>query len=150
MINKNCGEQVPQAGSLSDADKKLLGSAHELLAKIRPLMAEQAFHRALEAIWQVVGDGNRYVDEQAPWALKKTDPARMATVLYVLAETVRHLAILVQPIMPDSMAKMLDQLAVPAGARTFASLGEGGALKAGVTLLKPEGVFPRYVEEAAQ
>ena len=150
MINKNCGEQVPQAGSLSDADKKLLGSAHELLAKIRPLMAEQAFHRALEAIWQVVGDGNRYVDEQAPWALKKTDPARMATVLYVLAETVRHLAILVQPIMPQSMAKMLDQLAVPAAARTFAALGEGGALKPGTPLPKPEGVFPRYVEEAAQ
>ena len=150
MINKNCDAKVPAPGAFNDADKKLLGSAHELLAKARPLMAEQAFHRALEAIWQVVGDGNRYVDEQAPWALKKTDPARMATVLYVLAETVRHLAILVQPIMPDSMVKMLDQLAVPAGARTFASLGEGGALKAGVALPKPEGVFPRYVEEAAQ
>jgi methionyl-tRNA synthetase len=150
MINKNCAEQVPQPAAFTDADKKLLGSAHALLAKVRPLMAEQAFHRALETIWQVVGDGNRYVDEQAPWALKKTDPARMATVLYVLAETVRHLAILVQPVMPDSMAKMLDQLAVPADARTFAALGEGGALKAGTALPKPEGVFPRYVEEAAQ
>jgi methionyl-tRNA synthetase len=150
MINKNCAEQVPQPGAFTDADSKLLGSAHDLLAKVRPLFAEQAFHRALEAIWQVVGDGNRYVDEQAPWALKKTDPARMATVLYVLAETVRQLAILVQPIMPDSMAKMLDQLAVPANARSFASLGEGGALKPGTSLPKPEGVFPRYVEEAAQ
>jgi len=150
MINKNCDAKVPAPGAFSDADRMLLGSAHELLAKVRPLMAEQAFHRALEAIWQVVGDGNRYVDEQAPWALKKTDPARMATVLYVLAETVRHLAILVQPIMPDSMARMLDQLAVPADARTFASLGQSGALKAGVALPKPEGVFPRYVEEAAQ
>jgi len=150
MINKNCDAKVPQSGAFSDADQKLLGSAHDLLAKVRPLFAEQAFHRALEAIWQVVGDGNRYVDEQAPWALKKTDPARMATVLYVLAETVRHLAILVQPIMPDSMAKMLDQLTVPATARTFAALGEGGALKAGTKLPKPEGVFPRYVEEAAQ
>ncbi|MEZ5829960.1 MAG: methionine--tRNA ligase [Dongiaceae bacterium] len=150
MINKNCAEQVPQPGAFTDADKVLLGSAHGLLAKVRPLMLEQAFNRALEAIWQVVGDGNRYVDEQAPWALKKTDPARMATVLYVLAETVRHLALLVQPFMPDSMAKMLDQLGVPAGARSFAALGEGGALKAGTKLPKPEGVFPRYVEEAAQ
>ncbi|HEV8389995.1 MAG TPA: methionine--tRNA ligase [Dongiaceae bacterium] len=150
MINKNCDAKVPQPGAFTDADKTLLGSAHGLLAKVRPLFAEQAFHRALEAIWQVVGDGNRYVDEQAPWGLKKTDPARMATVLYALAETVRHLAILVQPIMPDSMAKMLDQLAVPANARTFAALGEGRALKAGVALPKPEGVFPRYVEEAGQ
>jgi methionyl-tRNA synthetase len=139
---------VPQPGAFTDADNKLLGSAHELLAKVRPLMAEQAFNRALEAIWQVVGDSNRYVDEQAPWALKKSDPARMATVLYVLAETVRHLAILVQPIMPASMTKMLDQLAIPAGARTFAALGERGALKPGTPLPKPEGVFPRYVEEA--
>ncbi len=150
MINKNCAEQVPQPGAFTDADKALLGSAHGLLAKLRPLFAEQAFHRALEAIWQVVGEGDRYVDENAPWALKKTDPARMATVLYVLAETVRNLAILAQPIMPHSIAKMLDQLAVPADARTFAALGEKGALKPGTSLPKPEGVFPRYVEEAAQ
>ncbi len=150
MINKSCEAQVPTRGAFSDADKRLLGSAHELLAKVRPLMAEQAFHRALETVWQLVGDGNRYVDEQAPWALKKTDPARMQTVLYVLAETVRHLAILAQPFMPDATGRMLDQLAVPAKARTFASLGERGALKSGTTLPKPEGVFPRYVDEAAQ
>jgi len=150
MINKNCAEQVPQPGAFIDADKALLGSAHGLLAKLRPLFAEQAFHRALEAIWQVVGEGDRYVDENAPWALKKTDPARMATVLYVLAETVRHLAILAQPIMPHATAKLLDQLAVPADARTFAALGEKSALKVGTSLPKPEGVFPRYVEEAVR
>jgi methionyl-tRNA synthetase len=149
MVNKNCDAKVPVPGAFTDADKKLLGAAHDLLPKVRALFLEQSFHRALEAIWQVIGDGNRYVDEQAPWGLKKTDPARMATVLYVLAETVRHLAILVQPIMPDSMARMLDQLAVPADARTFASLGQGGALKAGTPLPKPEGIFPRFVEEAA-
>ncbi|HEY3147512.1 MAG TPA: class I tRNA ligase family protein, partial [Dongiaceae bacterium] len=149
LISKNCAGQVPQPGTFTDADKTLLASAHSLLAKLRPLMAEQAFNRALEAIWQVVGEGDRYIDEQKPWTLKKTDPARMATVLYVLAETVRHLAILVQPFTPHSMAKMLDQLAAPAGARTFAALGEGGALKVGTPLPAPEGVFPRYVEETA-
>jgi methionyl-tRNA synthetase len=150
MISKNCGEQVPQPGAFTDSDNKLLASAYGLLGKLRPLFAEQAFNRALEAIWQVVGEGDRYVDENAPWALKKTDPARMATVLYVLAETVRNIAILVQPIMPHSIEKMLNQLAVPVSARTFASLGEEGALKPGTPLPKPEGVFPRYVEEAAQ
>jgi methionyl-tRNA synthetase len=150
MINKNCGAQVPQPGTLTDADQALLASAHGLLGKLRPLFTEQGFNRALEAIWQVVGDGDRYIDEQKPWTLKKTDPARMATVLYVLAETVRHLAILVQPFTPHSMAKMLDQLAVPASARTFAALGEGSALKPGTPLPAPEGVFPRYVEEAVQ
>ncbi len=150
MINKNCGELVPQPGPFSDADRALLASAHGLLAKLRPLMAEQAFHRALDAIWQVIGDGDRYIDEQAPWTLKKTDPARMATVLYVVAETVRHLGILLQPVMPQSTGRLLDQLALPADGRSFASLGESGALKPGTKLPKPEGVFPRYVEEAAQ
>ena len=54
-----------------------------LPAKCAAEFAEHAFHRALETIWQVVGDANRYVDEQAPWALRKTDPARMGTVLYI-------------------------------------------------------------------
>ena len=109
----------------------------------------QLFHKGLEAIWSVCGDANRYVDEQAPWALKKTDPARMATVLYVLAETVRHIAILVQPVVPESSAKMLDQLALGPDARGFATLGPDGALKPGTALPAPQGVFPRFVEPEA-
>ncbi|MEW6091952.1 MAG: methionine--tRNA ligase, partial [Pseudomonadota bacterium] len=83
------------------------------------------------------------------WALKKTDPERMATVLYVLAETIRHIAILVQPVVPDSAAKMLDQLALGPGERSFAALGPQGALKPGTPLPAPQGVFPRYVEPEA-
>jgi methionyl-tRNA synthetase len=150
LIAKNCEAKVPEPGALTDADRKLLASAHELLSKLRPLFLEQQFHRVLEAIWQVVGDGDRYITEQEPWKLNKTDPARARTVLYVLAETVRHLAILVQPFMPQSIERMLNQLAVPADARNFAFLGEKGALKSGTPLPKPEGVFPRYVEEVAQ
>ncbi|HKT17105.1 MAG TPA: methionine--tRNA ligase, partial [Stellaceae bacterium] len=76
----------------------------------------------------------------------KVDPARMATVLYVLAETLRYLAILAQPVVPLSAAKLLDQLAVAAEKRDFAALEE--ALVPGTPLPKPEGVFPRYVEAA--
>jgi methionyl-tRNA synthetase len=149
MINKNCDAKVPPHGVLTEADQKLLGSAHGLLNAVRPLMASQQFHKALEAIWLVVTEADRYVDEQAPWALKKTDPARMGTVLYVLAETIRHLALLVQPIMPESGAKILDQLAVGEDDRTFAALGPEHALESGAELPKPEGVFPRFVEEPA-
>jgi methionyl-tRNA synthetase len=70
----------------------------------------------------------------------------MATVLYVLAETIRRLAILAQPVMPLSMAKLLDQLGVPPEKRDFAALE--AALVPGTALPKPEGVFPRYVEAA--
>jgi len=147
MIGKNCGAAVPQPGPFTAEDEALLFSARGLLVAVRPLFNSQAFHKALETIWAVIGDANRYVDAQAPWALRKTDPDRMATVLFALAETIRHLAILIQPFMPESCAKLLDQLAVEEGARGFANLGPAGALQPGTTLPKPEGVFPRYVEE---
>jgi methionyl-tRNA synthetase len=69
-------------------------------------------------------------------------------VLYVLAETIRHLAILLQPVMPTSAARMLDQLAQPPNQRDFAAL-LAHPLVTGTELPKPEGVFPRYVEESA-
>jgi methionyl-tRNA synthetase len=71
----------------------------------------------------------------------------MGSVLYVLAETLRHLAILTQPFVPEAAAKLLDQLAVPEDARTFAALSE--ALPPGRHLPAPQGLFPRYVEADA-
>jgi methionyl-tRNA synthetase len=103
----------------------------------------------LEAIWRVVGEANRYVDEQAPWALSRSDPVRMRTVLYTLAETLRHLAILVQPFVPGATRKLLDQLAVPDAARDFAALA-AAPLAPGTRLPKPEGVFPRFVDHSAR
>jgi len=147
MIAKNCDGAVPEPGTLADDDEKLLAAARDVLDQVRSEFTRQAFHRGMEAIWLVVGDANRYVDAQAPWTLRKTDPVRMETVLYTLAETIRHLAILVQPLMPQSAGAMLDQLAVPGDARSFAHLGSGHALTAGQTLPKPSPVFPRYVDE---
>ena len=149
MIARNCDGRTPAPGPLSEADQALLDQAHGGLGDLREQIEKQAFHRALEALWSVVSAANVYVDAQAPWELRKNDPARMATVLYVLAETLRHLAILAQPFMPDAMARMLDQLAVPEAERTFAKLGPDHALQPGTALPKPEGVFPRLVEPAA-
>ncbi len=146
MIHKNCGGQVPQPGALSPADETLLTSARDLAGLLRTGIGQQAFHEALEQIWTVVRSANAYVDHQAPWVLRKEDPERMATVLYVLAETIRHLATLTQPFMPGSCGRVLDQLAVPEEGRFFAALGPDGALAPGTGLPKPEGVFPRYVE----
>jgi methionyl-tRNA synthetase len=146
MIAKNCDGALPQPGALTASDERLLAAGEGLLDKLRAELGQQAFHRALDALWQVIGDGNRYVDEHAPWALRKSDPARMNTVLYVLAETIRRLAILTQPFMPDSCGRILNQLGVPTDRRSFAELGAGRALAPGSALPKPEGVFPRFVE----
>jgi methionyl-tRNA synthetase len=144
MINKNCDGAVPNPGLLTVDDSALLIPARALLANMRGAMESQTIHQALIQLWEVVGEANRYVDSQAPWALKKTDPARMATVLYVLAEVIRHLAILAQPVVPDAASKMLDQLAVPEDQRSFAALNDAGMLVPGTPLPKPQGVFPRY------
>ena len=147
MINHNCDAVLPTPGPLSDDDKALLSDAHGLLDALRSSIDVQSFHLALEILWRVVRAANGYVDHQAPWALRKTDLDRMRTVLYVLAETIRHLAVLIQPFMPSSADRMLDQLAIGEGNRAFADLGPAGALIPGTALPKPEGVFPRLSEE---
>ncbi len=147
MVNKNCEGAVPQHGDFTPEDNTQLGAAHDLLETLRQKMDAQAFNDALETVWLVIRASNAYVDAQAPWKLKKEDPARMGTVLYVLAETVRHIAIALQPFMPDAMGAMLDQLAVSPEHRDFAFLGSEHALVSGTTLPAPEGVFPRFVEE---
>jgi methionyl-tRNA synthetase len=147
FIAKNAGGKVPEPAALQPSDEALLAAARALIQKLRGDFAEQAFHRALETMWQVVGDANRYVDAEAPWTLRKSDPERMATVLYVLLEAIRRLALLAQPFVPQAAAKLLDQLAVPPEQRSFAALET--PLAPGTPLPKPEGIFPRFVEPAA-
>ena len=131
-------------GPLTPGDNELLAAADRLYGlAVRGRMARQAINRALEFIWTVI----RYFASQEPWSLKKTDPERMATVLYVTAEVVRQAAILAQAFTPASAAKMLDQLNVAADARSFASLGASARLKPGTALGELSPVFPRYVEE---
>ncbi|HXQ41570.1 MAG TPA: methionine--tRNA ligase [Candidatus Udaeobacter sp.] len=146
MIANNCAGKLPAPGTFSAADEALLSAAGALHGRLAADVQRQAFHLGLEALWQVVGAGDRYFNDQAPWVLRKTDTARMGTVLYVVAEVLRRLAILAQPFMPGSCARLLDQLAVPAERRRFADLEQ--MLPAGRALPKPEGVFPRFVEAA--
>ena len=150
MIVKNCDGQIPECGPLTDEDKALLAQADALLASTREDMGKQLIHRALASIIAVVSETDRYFASQEPWALKKTDPARMATVLYVTADVVRQISILLQPFMPESSGKLLDLIAIPADKRDFAALGEAGRLVAGTPLEAPKPVFPRYVAPTAE
>ncbi|NTG41124.1 methionine--tRNA ligase [Rhizobium rhizogenes] len=145
MIVKNCDGKIPECGELTEEDKALLAQADALLASTREDMGKQALHRALASIIAVVSESDRYFAGQEPWALKKTDPARMATVLYVTADVVRQIGILLQPFMPDSSTKLLDLIAIPSDKRDFAALGEAGRLVPGTPLEAPKPVFPRCV-----
>ena len=146
MVARNCEARVPDPAAFDEADEALLDSAHGLVSALRVHMERQGPSDALGEIWTVVRAANGYVDRQAPWVLRKTDPARMRTVLYVLCETVRHLAIMVQPFIPGAAGRLLDQLAVAPEARDFSRLGPAHALRPGTVLPPPRGVFPRLDE----
>lgn len=143
MIAKNCNGQVPQPSSFTAADEAMLAAADAMYGKAREAMDRQAVTRYLDAVWAVVGEANRYFAGEEPWAKKKTDPARMETVLYVTAEVVRQVAILAGPVMPSSAGKLLDVLGQSAENRTFGALTT--RLVPGTPIPVPTGVFPRYV-----
>src|SRR5947209_11888822 len=120
MIARQYEGVLPEPGAFSDNDKAILAQADAMVGLARTAMRTQQIHQWLNAVWAVVAEANRYFAGEAPWALAKTDPARQRTVLYVTAEVVRQIAILAQPAMPGSSAKLLDSLAIPAGERDFA------------------------------
>jgi len=150
MIHRNCDGKVPEPGALSEADKTILAAADALYAKAREAMDRQGIKHYLDAVWAVVADANRYFAAEEPWAKRKTDPARMGTILYVTAEAVRQVAILAAPVVPAAAGKLLDSLGQEVGARSFRALGEAGRLRAGTPIPAPTGVFPRYVEPGAE
>ncbi|HYZ62998.1 MAG TPA: methionine--tRNA ligase [Acetobacteraceae bacterium] len=147
QIARNLGGLLPDRGEPTEDDRALLEAAEALPATLRPLMDRMALSDALEEVWKVIRAANAYVDHQAPWALRKTDPARMSAVLRVLVDTLRPIATVLQPFIPGSMERLLDQLGVPSDARQLASLA--APLPGGLALPAPHGVFPRYVGDAA-
>ena len=147
MINKNCDAQVPQHNELTKEDTDFLNRIDNLLPSVRESIEVQAFHTALEKIWSEIRNSNHYIDQQAPWALKKENPERMNTVLYILAEAIRQLAMIAQPFVPEAAEKILDQVGVPKSKRNYSQYGINGRLIPGINLPKPEGVFPRLVKD---
>jgi methionyl-tRNA synthetase len=115
----------------------------------RAAMNEQAIKAWLDAVWTVLIEANQYFDKERPFD-KALTADRRGTILYVTAEVVRQVAILVQPAMPESAGKLLDLLAVPADARTFAALGAQHRLAPGAALPAPSGVFPRWIDPEEQ
>ncbi len=150
MIFKNCDGKLPNVteADYNAEDRALLDVLYGLLDKVRLHIDEQAFNKALDVIWlEGIAAANQYVDEQAPWALRKTDIERMNVVLYVLAESLRIIALLTQAFMPDTISKLLDQLGVIKPQRQLAWAKAEHAISGGLEIKKPEGLFPRYVEE---
>jgi methionyl-tRNA synthetase len=152
MIAKNADGKVPDPTLAKDRpqDKILLELAQvtkeNSLDEVRDQIERCKFHEMLQAVINMASAANEYVDKEAPWKQRKEDVNAMNATLYTLAEVLRCIGIMLQPFMPDSSAKLLDQLAVSEHARSFEHLKPEHALIAGTPLPKPSVVFPRIIE----
>ncbi|ATX82089.1 methionyl-tRNA synthetase [Mariprofundus ferrinatatus] len=147
MLNKYSDGVLGEAGEETESDRALIADIEAMQRDVSDAMDRQAFHLALERISVVVRHGNRYVEENAPWALaKEGNEVRLNSVLYHLVETLRLVALQLLPFMPGKMAQMLVQInggEVAVDTISYAKQGGWGVLRAGHKCAKPSPIFPR-------
>ena len=146
MVEKYFDGVVPAHGEWNDADRLLIALAEGTPSRVKKHMDELQFSVALQDIWQLIGECNRYIDQNMPWVLAKTEEGRerLKTVMYVLCECIRIVAILIAPTMPRTPARIFEQLGVSDPALcSFESTSHFGVLPAGGRVQKGEALFPR-------
>ncbi len=146
MAEKYFGGTLPEARQGAALDDELTGLAAGLRGRYEAQMEKFQFQNALEEIFKVIQRANKYIDENAPWALAKDMEAngpRLAAVLYNLLEAVRVCAVLLTPFMPGSCEKIFGQIGAGESARTWDSAANWGELPANVSVSKGENLFPR-------
>jgi methionyl-tRNA synthetase len=144
LIQKNCDGHVPHITALPASDEALLKALYESVDEMRIAMDGLKFHIAIEVIMELARRLNEYIDNTAPWSLKKTDVHRMEQVLFVLLEGIRVIALLLQPFTPDAADKLLFQLSIPSNKRDFTHIAHNHTVVMGAALPTPEAVFPRF------
>ena len=146
MIYKNCNGKIPnKCQNYSVEDKIFIEEFQNLFSKVKVEINQQSFHQALKLIWQVISSANKFVDEQAPWKLKNANLNRMNDVLWILSESIRTISIIIQPFMPTSASKILNQLSVLENERTFEFLKSDVFIKSNL-IENPSPVFPRITD----
>lgn len=148
FIAKNCDGAVPVGGRAEPADQALLDAVAAATREELPAaFADLAPSVGIEAWMRAVFACNQYVDSQAPWALRKTDPERMTAVLATLYRAIGDLAVAIQPVIPASAATLLDMMGIPLAERSYAALADDGRharlAASGFRLATPTPVFPR-------
>jgi methionyl-tRNA synthetase len=148
FIAKNCAGELPVGGRGEEADSTLLDLVRETVGGEVPRHFEAlALSQAIEAWLKAVFACNQYIDAQAPWALRKTDPDRMKAVLATLYTAIGDLAVSISPVVPEAAARLLDQMGIPPAERTLSALSEAGRYDrlaaSGFNLAPPSPIFPR-------
>jgi methionyl-tRNA synthetase len=147
MLQRYCQGTVPPSTETGTTPNALAEAAAKLPPDLDPLLNELAFHKALARLWEYVRLVNRYVDEQAPWALAR-DPAQrrqLDTVLYNQVESLRLIALLLFPFMPHTAASMWRQLGIQEDIATqhLATATVWGGTRPGTPIQPGEQLFPR-------
>ncbi len=147
MIEKYCGGEIPAAGPQEEIDAALRAAAEAMPGRVEQEVDAFQFSGALQEIWKLIGDCNRYIDQTQPWVLGKSEEGRprLNTVLYTLAECVRRVAVCVSFVMPRTPERIFAQLGVEAPElKTWESVNLPFAvLPAGLKVHKGEALFPR-------
>ena len=110
MVLKYYKGVLPDPGSSEQEDRILKTEALDLIDRYEAFMKELAFHKALIAVWELIGKVNKYIDTMAPWVLAKSDRERLATVICHITETIKIVSGLIWPFMPESAGKIQDEL----------------------------------------
>jgi len=143
---------LPPPGTHEEADIELKEAALKVAADYEGMMKTFAFNRALIALWELIGAANRYIDAMKPWAMAKSNPERLGTVLNTIAEVIRIMSVLLWPFMPQTAEKIQDQLGLgKAGLELpLASLRAWGETRQVRPISKASPLFPRVrVEKEA-
>lgn len=141
MIEKYREGLVPQAGETQGPDEDLLKIQRECLDHVKKEMKDYTFQHVLEEIWTLIRRTNKYIDETAPWILAKEDGKRLDTVLYRLADSLRAIACLLRPFMPETSEEIFRRLGMEAQPMTRAS--EANVYPAGTKVVNGKPLFPR-------
>ena len=149
MIEKYFDGVVPEPLDPQPLDQEFVASVSALPSQYQIHMDQLEINAALDGIWAVISKANKYIDDTAPWVLAK-DPAQrnhLGTVLYNLAEMIRITAVLLKPFMPNTPAKMFEQLGVSdENLQTWDSVQKFGGCQAGTHgthVKKGDAIFPR-------
>ena len=145
MVIKYFGGTLPTDREAAEVDNELLAMAGGLREVYAGHMDKFAPQQAVAEVLKVIARANKYIDETAPWQLAKDEAnkTRLATVMYNLLEAIRICTVLLQPVMPESCAKIFDQIGAAADQRDWASAAAFGGLSADVTVVKGDTLFPR-------
>jgi methionyl-tRNA synthetase len=150
MVQKFTGGKVPEPeGEVTDLDRQLIDAAQGMVADFCTHLGAFNFHRALQAVWEVVSLANRYIVSNAPWVLAK-DPTlrgRLDLVIYNLLETLRLVALVLNPVMPETAVKMQTALGVEGPVSMADQAHWGGILQSGRSIGLEASLFPRVDKE---